>query len=382
MSEVWRLLTDDGAGAAAGLALDEALMSRYARDEPDCPPTLRLYSYRDHCALVGRYQTLEAEVDLAACRRTGTEVSRRLTGGGAIVMGSGQLGIAYVDRARPGKRPRETIKDLSAALVAGCARLGIAASFGGKNDLEVASRKIAGLGLYLDGEGAMLFHASVLADLDVAFMLQVLQIPAAKLADRAASAVSARLTTVSAETGVRHDAATIRPLIAEGFAKTFGVLLEPGKPDRSERVKAAGLAVGRYRSKSWLSERSVAPDANGSATLKTPAGLVRIYLATHGDLVKSVMIAGDFNELPAGLVALESGLRWRRLEHDAIVAVVAGSGAAEALGVAPELIATAVMQAGRHARDLEAAKACGSADLSLDPEPFAVADLRRSPEQC
>ena len=33
-----------------GLALDEALMSSYARDEPERPPTLRLYSYRDHCA--------------------------------------------------------------------------------------------------------------------------------------------------------------------------------------------------------------------------------------------------------------------------------------------------------------------------------------------
>jgi len=380
VSEVWRLLTDDGAGAAAGLALDEALMSRYARDEPERPPTLRLYSYRDHCALVGRYQTLEAEVDLPACRRTGTEVSRRLTGGGAIVMGSGQLGIAYVDRARPGQRPRETIEELSVALVAGCARLGILASFGGKNDLEVGSRKIAGLGLYVDAAGAMLFHASVLADLDVAFMLQVLQIPAAKLADRAAAAVSERITTVSVETGVRHDAATIRPLIADGFAKTFGVFLEPGTPDRREQVHAAALAAGRYQSKSWLSERSIAPDANGSSLLKTPAGLVRIYLATHGDLLKSVMIAGDFNDLPVGLVAMESGLRWRRLEYDAVVAVVTRSGAAEALGVAPELIATAVMEAGRPACELEVAKASGPTDLSLPSGQAAVADLCRSPD--
>ncbi|MGA3215615.1 MAG: biotin/lipoate A/B protein ligase family protein [Acidimicrobiales bacterium] len=380
MSEVWRLLTDDGAGAAGGLALDEALMRRYARNAPECPPTLRLYSYRDHCALVGRYQTLEAEVDLAACRRTGTEVSRRLTGGGAIVMGSGQLGIAYVDRSRPGQRPRETIEELSSAIVAGCAGLGILASFGGKNDLEVASRKIAGLGLFVDAAGAMLFHASVLADLDVAFMLQVLQIPAAKLADRAGAAVSERITTVSVETGVRHDAATIRPFIADGFAKTFGVSLELATPDRQERAHAAALAAGRYQSQSWLGERSIAPDANGSALLKTPAGLVRIYLATHGDLVKSVMIAGDFNELPAGLVAMESGLRWRRLEHDAIVAVVARSEAAKELGVAPELLAAAVMEAGRHACELEAAKACGSADLSLLSEPPALADPCRSSE--
>jgi hypothetical protein len=116
--------------------------------------------------------------------------------------------------------------------------------------------------------------------------------------------------------------------------------------------------------------------------LKTPAGLVRIHIATHGDLVKSVMTAGDFNELPVGLAAMESGLRWRRLEHDAIVAVVARSGAAGALSVAPELLASAVMEAGRHACELEVAKASGSADLALLSETAVVADLHRSPEPC
>ncbi|MGD0982509.1 MAG: biotin/lipoate A/B protein ligase family protein [Acidimicrobiales bacterium] len=380
MSETWRLLADDGVGAAEGLALDEALMSRYARGEPDRPPTLRLYSYRDHCALIGRYQNLEAEVDLAACDRTGTEVSRRLTGGGAIVMGSGQLGIAYVDRARVGERPRETIEELSAALVAGCARLGIRASFGGKNDLEVGSRKIAGLGLHVDSAGAMLFHASVLADLDVAFMLQMLRIPAAKLADRAAAAVGERITTVSVETGVPHDAATLRPYIADGFATAFGVTLESAMPDPQEQAHAVALATDRYRSQSWLSERSVAADANGSSLLKTPAGLARIYLATRGDLVKSVMFAGDFNELPAALVAMESGLRWRRLEHDAIRAVIARSGAAEALGVAPELLAAAVMEAGRRATEQEEAEVLRTADDRFSSEPAVVADPCSFPE--
>src|SRR5512138_2537890 len=113
MSEPWRLLVDDGAGAAEGLALDEALMGSYARGKPRRPPTLRLYSYRTHCALVGRYQNLEAEVDLVACAGTGTQVSRRPTGGGAIVMGAGQLGVALVDRAPADRRPKQLIEDYS-----------------------------------------------------------------------------------------------------------------------------------------------------------------------------------------------------------------------------------------------------------------------------
>ncbi len=369
MSRAWRLLADDGAGAAEGLAMDEALMGRYARDEPGCPPTLRLYSYRSHCALVGRYQNLVAEVDLTACRSTGTEVSRRLTGGGAIVMGSGQLGIAYVDRAPAGQRPREMIGRLSAALAAGLAQLGITASFRGKNDLEVDGRKIAGLGLYVDPAGAMLCHASVLADLDVEFMLDVLQIPAAKLGGRAVAAVAERLTTVSAETANRHDATTLRPAITRGFAETFGVALEPGEPDRDETARAAVLAAGRYRSQSWLNERSVADDAAGSAVLKTPAGLARIYLTTHGDLVKSAMVTGDFNELPPEVVAMESALRWRRLDDDAITAVVAGSGVADALGVPAEQVVAAVLEAGRHAGRWAKAEPVGAVGTHHFSEP-------------
>jgi lipoate-protein ligase A len=344
---VWRLLADDGAGAADGLALDEALMSRYATGQPDFPPTLRLYSYRSYCALVGRYQDLAAEVDLAACRRTGTEVGRRLTGGGAIVMGRGQLGIAYLDRAPAGRRPREIIEQLSTAVAAGLARLGVTAVFHGKNDLEADGRKIAGLGLYAGPTGAMLFHASVLADLDVGMMVQLLRVPAAKLAGRAIAAVSERVTTVSAVTGRPHDATTVRPAIASGFASTFGVHLEPGSPDEPERSQAEALAAGKYRTEPWLNERSGAPDGGGSSLLKTPAGLARIYLTTHGDVVKSAMVAGDFNELAPQVVALESGLKWRRLDERAVAAVVSGSGAADALGVPVSQVVAAVLEAGR-----------------------------------
>ncbi|HEX9033832.1 MAG TPA: hypothetical protein VF834_18490, partial [Streptosporangiaceae bacterium] len=193
----WRLLADDGADAARGLALDEALMARYARGNPPAPPTLRLYTYRTHCALIGRYQNLDAEVHLETCRETGTQVSRRPTGGGAIIMGAGQLGVALTAAAPPDRRPREIIEDLATALIAGLSELGITAVFKGKNDLEVNGRKVAGLGLYLDQSGAMLFHASVLADLDIGFMLRALRIPAAKLADKATAAVAERVTTVT-----------------------------------------------------------------------------------------------------------------------------------------------------------------------------------------
>jgi lipoate-protein ligase A len=365
----WRLLADDSVGAAEGLALDEALMARYARGEPPAPPTLRLYTYRTHCALIGRYQNLAAEVDLTACRETGTQVSRRPTGGGAIIMGTGQLGIAVAAAAPPDRRPREIIEYLAAGLIRGLSGLGISAVFKGKNDLEVNGRKVAGLGLYLDQAGAMLFHASVLAGLDVGFMLRALRIPAAKLADKAAAAVAERVTTVTELTGRTWDGPALRPAIAAGFVAAFGVDLEPAEPAAAEHALAAKLTADRYASESWLAERSATLDASGSAALKTPAGLATIYLTTTGDLVKNAIIAGDFNELPPAIVELESALRWHRLDNRQVADAVARSRADRALGVEASQLVTAVLQAAHQAKERLAAAPARSEGSCYFPEP-------------
>ena len=82
--QVWRLLIDDEVTASFGLSADETLARRVGRGAS--PPTLRLYSYRSHCALVGRFQHLEQELHLDFCGQHGIAVNRRPTGGGAIIM--------------------------------------------------------------------------------------------------------------------------------------------------------------------------------------------------------------------------------------------------------------------------------------------------------
>ena len=86
--ETWRYIEEDRVPASFGLAADEYLLGHAASDGR---ATLRLYTYRSHAALVGRFQNVEAEVRVDECRIVGAEINRRLTGGGAIVMGESQL---------------------------------------------------------------------------------------------------------------------------------------------------------------------------------------------------------------------------------------------------------------------------------------------------
>jgi len=358
MTQEWRLLSHDGVEAAAGLALDEAMLAGYARDAGELhrpppkhwPPTLRLYTYRSHCALVGRYQHLEAEVDLDACRRTGTGFSRRPTGGGAIVMGAGQLGVAVATRAPADDNPRALLGRYAEGIVAGLAELGIEATFAGKNDLSVAGRKIAGLGLYLDPGGGLLFHSSILADLDIPFMLEVLNIPAAKLGDKAVAAVAERITTVSRETGRPVGGADIREVIAVGFTKALGVELRLGSTTPAEEARAAVLATERYGSEAWCFEHSPQPDATATSVFKTPEGLVRCYLALHGPTIKSALFTGDFNTVPEPLARFEASLRWARLEEASLERLAAASCPdGTGLGVPPSELVKAVLAAGQRA---------------------------------
>jgi len=350
----WRYLTDDSVGAAAGLAADEALMLRYGRDEqPDSEATLRLYTYQSHCALVGRFQNLEDEVDLEACSARGVQHGRRPTGGGAILMGGGQLGVAVCTRAPAGMAPKDLLRRYAGGVIAGLARLGIDAAFRSKNDLEVGGRKIAGLGLYIDDRGALLFHTSLLADLDIPLMLEVLKIPGAKLSDKAVERVADRVTTVSREIGRTVTALDIRDEVRAGFATALGLDLRAGEVEVAEEDRREALIHDKYANGEWIHQRSPLADARGTAGFKTPEGFVRVYVGVHGDTIKSLLVAGDFNTLPAGVTRLEAALRWSRAEPAQITAVCERELGPSDLGVPAPAVAEAIWQATTRALERE-----------------------------
>jgi lipoate-protein ligase A len=368
----WRYITDDAVDAAEGLAADEALMLSHGRSMEPAPSILKLYTYADHAALCGRFQHLEAEIDLDACAETGTPYNRRPTGGGAIVMGSGQLGVAVLTRSPAELSPKALLMEFSRGVVEGLATLGIDASFGGKNDLKVDGKKVAGLGLYVDGEGALLFHASILADLDVPFMLDVLSIPAGALGAGAVAAVEARVTTVTRQTGRPWSGVDLRPVIAEGFANALGVELSPSRPTEQERERTTEIAEKKYLTDEWRFMRSPHPDATATSMVRTPHGTIRAYLSLQGDTIKSVFFAGDVNMIPEPVTDFESRLKWDRLSEERVVAAaraafVDGTG----LDVEPAVLVAAVLDAGNRAlgREIVAPHRLGSCYF---PEQQAV----------
>ena len=164
-------------GLASGIrnaAIDRAWLELRANGHGS--DVLRLH--RSHpTASVGRHQALDRELRLDYCLQHGIEVVRRASSGGALYLDPDQLGFSLIVR-RPAAWRELALAQLlalgSAAVAAGLAQLGIAATFKSPNDIEVGGRKIASVFAACRND-AVLLHGSVLLDADIETMLKALR---------------------------------------------------------------------------------------------------------------------------------------------------------------------------------------------------------------
>lgn len=323
----WRYITGENEHAAKGIASDAFLTYKYTNwAEDNFPePTLHIYTYRSFCALVGRYQNLEAEVNLPVCRELGIEVNRRITGTGAVIMGENNLMISLASSSEHPivpSHPARILARMARGVISGLAELGIQAEYRAKNDIVVDGRKIGGSGIFIEDTGAFLYQASVLLDFDVPLMLRALNIPAEKLSDKKVDSFNERLTTVAQVLGHSVDVQQARESICRGFEKAFKITAAHIPFSQIELEQIEKLKTEKYTSHDWLYQRQPAPDMLGRSARKTPAGMIQAYAALTGDTLKSVLITGDFISGGRLINDIESALKWGRADKESITRTI------------------------------------------------------------
>ncbi len=297
----------------------------YHRNNAKYPATLRLYNYKDYAVLAGRFQDINAEIDIEACTEKGFQYGRRLTGGGAILMGSEQLGICFACSAKTFKweNIRELYHLFSDPVITALGKMGIDATFRSKNDLEVNGKKIAGLGVHVSADGDIQFHTSLLVDLDIPQMLKVLKIPIQKYSDkRKTASVEQRITTISRELKRDVNLQEVIQVIKNSFAKAFEIEFDNIEFSSEEKTIISQLEKERYLSEEWIFQRSPQLDMTGMSLKKTPAGLLRTYIGLKGETIKSVLITGDFFEQAELFSKIESELKWSSMDKENIQKIV------------------------------------------------------------
>ncbi len=253
--EVWRYIDFDLVDPPTSGALAEAML--IARSEGKCPDTLFLYRRKPPAVSIGYFQAVKNTVDLEACRELGIEVSRRITGGGAIY--SDENGIIYSivvseDNPKIPKNILESYEVLCRGLVEALKMLGLEAVFQPVNDVLVGGRKISGSS-QTRRRGVVLHHGTLLVKADIETMKRVLKIPQEKLSDKEAKSLEERVTSLEQILGRSLSMEEVKEAVKRGFEKALGIKLKEGELTLYEKELVKRLIKEKYSRDEWNLKR-------------------------------------------------------------------------------------------------------------------------------
>jgi lipoate-protein ligase A len=265
----WRLLVDAGANGAWNMAVDEAILDRYAGPQAPDEPTLRLYGFRPAALSLGRLQEAATSHCPDYLRESGIDLVRRPTGGNAVLHDQERT-YSVIGRLRHPPfdgRVLETYRRIAACLVVALQRLDVDAAVGpgrpretrerrrseaacfallSSHEITHAGRKLVG-SAQLRRRGAFLQHGSIPLRSDAGELARSLGAPVAPES----------FTDLESAAGARVAADQLDTALVTAFEETLGASLNRATLSAGEMNRATRLYSWKYRSTAWTYEGRV-----------------------------------------------------------------------------------------------------------------------------
>lgn len=253
------------------MALDDAILS--AAERGVSPPTFRLFEWERPAITIGYSQKLEEVLDYSRCERDGIEVTRRLTGGRAVLHDR-ELAYSVIgrtDAAHFGGPVMETYRLIGTIILDAFASLGVTASWSkgrplreqtergigpapcflsaSRYEITIGGKKAAGSAQRRIGS-VFLQQGSILTSPGHERIARYLRdaIPGQSLLD------AIREKSIDLETAMGNpvDIPRLKKALFDSFANKSGCAAEPGAPTPEETGHAHRLMRERYGSKGWV----------------------------------------------------------------------------------------------------------------------------------
>ncbi|MCC6849349.1 MAG: hypothetical protein IT294_12680 [Deltaproteobacteria bacterium] len=305
-----------------GVATDRYLLGALGRRAR--PGVLRVYAFPGDVLAAGRWHLAPpSATDL------GEAFVRRLTGGRALALGEGYLGLSLLLPHRSAlvaddplalaafQVPNRYVRGLMRALK----QLGLPAFYPGRDLVTVNRRPIAAVSFETDDEGRLLFEAILAIDRPLSAVAQLL--------DRwdTGGVIKANLLALEGGTCLREEIGEapstddLGGLVCESFAEQFGVAIASEPLSALETQAVAALAAREGRA--WTVERCPRSELPFVGTSGIQTGVLEAHFALEqGRFLKEVCLAGDFIADSPAIAALEYRLRLCPAERGAIARVV------------------------------------------------------------
>jgi len=230
------------------MALDEVLLGRVAAGRRR--PTLRLWEWQDRSLVLGSNQVLGNEVDLGAARELGFEVTRRMSGGGTMIVQPGGT-ISYSLYAPltlvAGMTLVESFAFLDRWAVECLRERGVPADYRPINDIVSPRGKIGGAA-QARRHRALLHHTTIAFDLETDLVSRLIRIGRERVSPRGVRSAEKAVSPLSWFLDLSLEA------VVEALIGCF-VARHPStfRPIAADELDEAGdLAARKYGTPEWI----------------------------------------------------------------------------------------------------------------------------------
>ena len=243
----WQLLPEEPMSPAHNVALDSVLLQ--AVGDGTRPPILRFWSWASQAIIIGRFQSVQNEVDIDEATARDVTVVRRTSGGGAMFV-QPEATITYSlylpERHVEGLSFADSYAALDSWVVAGLRDLGVDAWYVPLNDITSAEGKIGGAAQARRNH-AVLHHTTVSYEMNTDEMVRVLRIGREKLSDKGIASAAKRVSPLRRQTDLPR--AAIRDHLIATFRATFGLADTALTAD--ERAETDRLVRDQFATDAW-----------------------------------------------------------------------------------------------------------------------------------
>ncbi|MCO1338373.1 lipoate--protein ligase [Kocuria polaris] len=245
----WEILPPVDLPIATNVALDEVITRDVAAGRRR--PTLRLWDWSERAVVIGSFQSLRNEVDAEAAAEHEVTVMRRISGGGAMFMESGNcityslcVPVSLVD----GLSFADSYPFLDSWVMEALGRVGIDAHYKPLNDIATEHGKIGGAAQKRLAGGGLLHHVTMSYDIDADKMMQVLRIGREKISDKGIASAKKRVDPLKRQAG--RSRAEIFEVMMTVFGERYGA--RRAELDADTIARAEELAREKFLTDEWL----------------------------------------------------------------------------------------------------------------------------------
>ncbi len=268
---------------AYNLAMEQHVFDGLPRDRS----YLMLWQ-NENTVVVGRHQDARAEVNQDYIDRHGTQVIRRLSGGGAVYHDLGNLNFTFITDARRGEE--NGFAAFCRPVARALARLGVRAEVIGRNDMAVQGKKFSGSAQYRC-QNRVMHHGTILFDSDLAAAQAALSPPAEKLSRNGVASVRSRIANIRPYLAQDMSLPEFRAFLLCALVEETGA--KPWVLSRWDLAEAERLRRERYALPEW----NYGPLQRHTLIRRRwfeGCGLVEARMILRQGTIQSLTFTGDF----------------------------------------------------------------------------------------